>query len=148
MCTLILIFTIIILAILDHFCCENVAVMGALVSVVIISGLMMLISCGFVISTYKIEEKIAMYEEENTAIEQSVSTVVQAYMEYESEIFDKITQNNESVMMFASRYPELKSNTLVQGQINIYVENNSKIKELKEEKITASIWRWLLYFGK
>jgi hypothetical protein len=148
MCTLILILTIIILALLDHFCCENVAIMGALVCVVIISGLMMLISCGFVISTYKIEEKIAMYEEENTAIEQSVSTVVQAYMEYESEIFDKITQNNESVMMFASRYPELKSNTLVQGQINIYVENNSKIKELKEEKITASIWRWLLYFGK
>lgn len=148
MCTLILILAIIILAILDHFCCDNVAIMGALVCVAIISGLMMMISFGFVISTYNIEAKIAMYKEENTAIEQSVSTVVQAYMEYESEIFDKVTQNNESVMMLASRYPELKSNTLVQEQINIYVDNNSKIKELKEEEITASIWRWLLYFGK
>lgn len=148
MCTLILILTIIILAILDHFCCENVAVLGVLVCTAIISAMLVLISFGFVVSTYKVNEIIAMYEEENTAIEQSVSTVVQAYMEYESEIFDKVTQNNESMMMLASKYPELKSNTLVQEQISIYVENNSKIKELKEREITASIWRWLIYFGK
>lgn len=148
MCTLILILVIIILAILDHFCCDNIAIIGSLVCVAIISGFMVLASFGFVISTYKIEEKIAMYEEENAAIEQNVSTVVQTYMEHESGIFDKVTQDNESIMMLASKYPELKSNTLVQEQINIYVENNSKIKELKEEAITTSIWRWLLYFGK
>lgn len=148
MCTLILILVIIILAILDHFCCDNIAIIGSLVCVAIISGFMVLASFGFVISTYKIEEKIAMYEEENAAIEQNISTVVQTYMEHESGIFDKITQDNESIMMLASKYPELKSNTLVQEQISIYVENNSKIKELKEEAITTSIWRWLLYFGK
>lgn len=148
MCTLILILVIIILAILDHFCCENVAVIGVLVCTAIISGMMVLISFGFVVSTFKIDEIITMYEEENTAIEQSVSTVVQTYMEHESGIFDKITQNNESMMMLASKYPELKSNTLVQEQINIYIENNNKIKELKEREITVSIWRWLLYFGK
>lgn len=148
MFTLIFILAIVILIILDHFDCENGAIIGIFLFSAIISGIITMISFGFVASTYKVEEKIVMCEEENAIIEQNISTVVQTYMEHESGIFDKVTQNNGSVIMLASKYPELQSNILVQEQINIYVENNSKIKELKEEKISASIWRWLLYFGK
>lgn len=45
-------------------------------------------------------------------------------------------------------YPELKSDTLVQSQIEVYVENNKAIKELKSSAINASVYRWWLYFGK
>lgn len=148
MFTLIFVLAIVILIILDHFRCENEAIIGVLVFSAIISGFMTMISFGFVVSTYNVEEKIVMYEEENTTIEQNISTVVQAYINHESAIFDKITQNNDNTMMLVSMYPELQSNTVVQEQIGIYVENNSKIKELKEEKISASIWRWFLYFGQ
>ena len=148
MFTLIFVLIIVILTILDHFRCDNEAIICVLIFSAIMSGLITMISFGFVVSTYKVEEKIVMYEEENAVIEQNVSTIVQTYIEHESGIFDKVAQNNGSVIMLASKYPELQSNTLIQEQINIYVENNSKIKELKEEKISASIWRWFLYFGQ
>lgn len=45
-------------------------------------------------------------------------------------------------------YPELKSDTLVQSQIEVYVENNKAIKELKSSAINASVYRWWLYFGE
>ena len=95
-----------------------------------------------------IDEKIAMYQEENTAIEEQISAVVKQYQEYESEIFEESAKNVEADIILASLYPELKSNTLVQSQIEMYVANNNKIKELRESKISGSVSRWWLYFGK
>ena len=44
-------------------------------------------------------------------------------------------------------YPELKSNELVSKQIDIYNENNKKIKKLKLEKIKNQKAKFYLYFG-
>ena len=33
-------------------------------------------------------------------------------------------------------------------QINIYQENNKKVKELKEKKLKCQLSKWWLYFGK
>jgi hypothetical protein len=44
-------------------------------------------------------------------------------------------------------YPELKSDTLVQNQMNIYVANNQKIKDLKEQQINYEVSKWWLYFN-
>ena len=93
-----------------------------------------------------IDDKIAMYYEENTKIESQVDDIVNRYIEYETETFE--VDSEVSPLVMASLYPELKSNTLVESQIEIYVENNEKIKELKELKIGASVTRWWLYFGK
>lgn len=99
-----------------------------------------------VIDDATIDEKIAMYYEENTKIEAQVDDIVERYMEYESETFE--ISPDDSSLIIASLYPELKSNTLVESQIEVYVENNEKIKELKEGQIGAGARRWWLYFGK
>jgi hypothetical protein len=93
-----------------------------------------------------IDDKIAMYYDENTKIENQISTIVKEYQNYETEIFADI-KPEESVAL-VSLYPELKSNTLVQKQIEIYTENNQKIKELKEQKLDYKPIAWWLYFGK
>lgn len=87
-----------------------------------------------------------MYEEENTKIEQQIADVVTQYQEYEEGIFTEVAP--ESAMTLVALYPELKSDTLVQSQIEVYVDNNKQIKELKSMSINASIFRWWLYFGK
>lgn len=99
-----------------------------------------------VASSLPIDDKIAMYEEENVKIEAQVADIVERYMEYETETFD--IKADDSYIVIASLYPELKSNTLVESQIDVYVKNNDKIKELREAKIGSSIARWWLYFGK
>lgn len=92
-----------------------------------------------------IDDKIAMYQEENTRIEEQVATVVQGYQEHEKDIFKDVSP--ESSMTLVVLYPELKSDTLVQSQIEVYTANNEKIKDLKEQKINGDVKRWWLYFG-
>jgi hypothetical protein len=92
-----------------------------------------------------IDEKIAMYQTENEKIETQIAEVVQQYQEYEQGTFDKVAP--DKAVTLVSLYPELKSDELVSKQIAIYVDNNNKIKELKEDKINASVDRWWLYFG-
>lgn len=47
-----------------------------------------------------------------------------------------------------SVFPELKPDTLVQQQLEIYIENNDKIKSLREEWIDIAKLKWLLCFGE
>ena len=108
--------------------------------------------CGFVAvsvclsETKVVSEKIKMYTEENTKIEEQIDTVVKEYMEYEGDTFSEL--KGDSSITLVSLYPELKSDELVKTQIATYQENNKKIKELKEKKINAKIYKWWLYFGK
>lgn len=92
-----------------------------------------------------IDEKIAVYQEENAVIEEQISDTVANYMNYEQETFKEF--KNESSIVLVSLFPELKSDTLVSKQIEIYTENNKKIKELKEQKLNYGPMLWWLCFG-
>ena len=92
-----------------------------------------------------IDQKIEMYEQENTKIEQQIETAVTAYQQHEKDVFTTVKPN--SYMQLVSLYPELKSDTLVKAQIKTYQSNNKKIKELKEQAIDGKVKRWWLYFG-
>lgn len=98
-----------------------------------------------VINVTKVDEKIAMYQEENAKIEVQIATTVENYQQYENNIFTEVTP--DSSITLVALYPELKSDTLIQAQIEVYIENNNKIKSLKEDKINGSVYRWWLYFG-
>lgn len=119
-------------------------IIGAVVSLASIIVVVLLFGC--VVDRIGIDKKIAMYEEENVGIEQQIVDVVKQYQEYETGIFKDVAP--EGAMALVALYPELKSDTLVQSQIEVYVENNKAIKELKSMTINASFYRWWLYFGK
>lgn len=112
----------------------------------IISTIVAIVLLIRVLNRVNIDKKIALYEEENTKIEQQIADTVKQYQEYETGIFTEVSP--EDSIALVALYPELKSDTLVQSQINVYVENNKAIKELKSSAINASVYRWLLYFGK
>ncbi len=92
-----------------------------------------------------IDAKIEMYQSENNLIETQIVECVKQYQEYEKEIFTEVSP--ESAVTLVSLYPELKADTLVSKQIEVYLANNQKIKELKEVKISGDVYRWWLYFG-
>lgn len=93
-----------------------------------------------------LDSKIAMYTEENENIETEMNALVEQYMNYESGTYGEL--KGESSITLVSLYPELKADTLVIKQIEVYIANNEKIKELKEKKIDLSVKKWWLYFGK
>lgn len=94
-----------------------------------------------------IDHKIDMYQEENTKIEQEVDNLVKEYIDHEHDTFAELKEEKNSITL-VTLFPELKSDSLVKQQIEIYVKNNTKIKKLKEEKIDISLAKWKLYFGK
>lgn len=92
-----------------------------------------------------IDDRIEMYQEENTRIEQQIADVVEQYQKYETDIFMEVAP--ESAVSMVALYPELKSDSLVQAQIEVYVANNNMIKDLKDQQIKGDVYRWWLYFG-
>lgn len=114
--------------------------LGFIIAILVTIGL-----CVNVTGQRVIDAKIAMYQEENTKIEVQIAETVKQYQQYETDIFTSVAP--DSAITLVALYPELKADTLVQSQIEVYIANNEKIKSLKEEKINGTVSRWWLYFG-
>lgn len=110
------------------------------------AAIVMTFVIGPCVTSTTVDQRIEMYQEENAKIEQQIADVVTQYQEYEKDIFTEVAP--ESAMTLVSLYPELKADSLVSSQIDIYVKNNEKIKELKEQQINGHLYRWWVYFGK
>ena len=93
-----------------------------------------------------IDQEIELYSTQNKEIESKIEVSVKQYMKYESDTFKELKP--DSYINLVNLYPELKSDKLIQQQIDIYQKNNQTILELKQEKINKTIYKWWLYFGK
>ena len=67
-------------------------------------------------------------------------------MDFEASTYGEL--KDKDAINLVSLFPELKSDSLVQKQIEVYLANNAKIKELKEDEIDLSKAKWKLYFGR
>lgn len=92
-----------------------------------------------------IDDKIGLYKQENANIESQVSAIVSEYMDFETETLVQL--KNESPIVLANLYPELKSDALVEKQIALYMENNRTIKSLECERLEYRIYAWWLFFS-
>lgn len=143
-----IVFTIIIIAMIradDHGQLSDLISAVLVANFMCIGGMVVLFGKLFNV-TYLIPNKIAMYQEENAIIEERVSSTVAKYMEYEKDIIYEVTPSDDA-MTLISLYPELSSDELIKEEINVYVSNNNKIRELKDTELNKSIYKFLLYFG-
>ena len=94
-----------------------------------------------------IDNKIEILQQENAVIEQRVEETVKQYQDYETGIFTDSTQDvGSDVVVLVERYPELKSNELVKQQLDLYIENNEEIKDLKLEQLKKYKYELWLFF--
>lgn len=135
---------LIVLAVLNEDLADGFGILGCLIGFIALIGIF--VNIGLLVRGRTLDDKIAMYEQENTAIEQSVGVLVKDYYKHESDTYSSLKPEN--AVLFASAYPELQSNELATKQLEIYVDNNNKIKELKEDQINLSKNRFWLYFGR
>lgn len=135
---------LIVLAVLNEDLAGVFGILGGLIGFIALIGIF--VNIGFLVYGRTLDDKIAMYEQENAAIEQSVDVLVKDYYKHESDTYSSLKPEN--AVLFASAYPELQSNELATKQLEIYVENNNKIKGLKVDQINLSRNRFWLYFGR
>lgn len=96
-------------------------------------------------NTTYIDDKIAVLETENAEIEQELAAIINEYKQYEEGIYEPIKAENATTLI--QLYPNLKANTLVEKQLQIHIDNQEQIKQLKVDKISRRAYNWWLYFG-
>ena len=138
------------LATFDDDLCGITVLIGGILELCVVIGM---IVAGVNISRLQVaDSKIAMYEEENNKIQEQISSIVENYKDYEKNTYTESLKNvdikNTDVVVLAQLYPDLKADGMVTKQMEIYTENNNKIKELKEQKLDYQVAKWWLYFGK
>ena len=98
-----------------------------------------------VASGFGIQEKIEIYEEQNTQIEQSIDAAVKAYCEHEQITY--VQMSDGAVALVAAAYPELASSELVKTQMEVWTSNSSELKDLKSKLVDFHRAQYFLYFG-
>ena len=116
------------------------------IPILIIIFIALLIMIGSLVECRIIDEKIKLYQKQNKDIEEKIEVVVKQYMDYETNTYKEL--KSDSYITLVNLYPELKSDKMVQQQIDLYTKNNEKITDLKEQKINKTIYKWWIYFGK
>ena len=96
--------------------------------------------------TYRADKMIQIYTEENEEVEKKLENAVQNYMQYEKDIMISVSPDTDTISLI-SLYPDLKSDKLVESEIETYINNNNKIKDLKADKTYKSTYKFLLFFG-
>ena len=129
----------------DDYDFQEIIMGWSLVSFVIKLGVLIYLLVK-IIGLRVINDKIELYQTQNEEIENKVEVVVKQYMEHENKTFTGL-KTDESYITLVTLYPELKSDKLIEQEINLYEENNKKILELKEQKINEKVYKWWLYFG-
>lgn len=98
-----------------------------------------------VASGFGIEEKIQIYEDQNTQIEQSIDAAVKAYCEHEQITY--VQMSDGAVALVAAAYPELASSELVKTQMEVWTSNSHELKDLKSKLVDFHRAQYFLYFG-
>lgn len=110
-----------------------------------IFGIWTLLNIFTVASGFGIQEKIQIYEDQNTQIEQSIDAAVKAYCEHEQITY--VQMSDGAVALVAAAYPELASSELVKTQMEVWTSNSSELKDLKSDLVDFNKARYFLYFG-
>lgn len=92
-----------------------------------------------------IDTKIEYLTEQNSQIDGEIKLIVSSYQDHELEFYKEF--ENVSSTTLITLYPELKSNELVNKQLDIYFTNQQEIKELELKKIESGVIRWWMNFG-
>lgn len=111
----------------------------------IIFGIWTLWNIIVVASGFGIQEKIQIYEDQNTQIEQSIDAAVKAYCEHEQITY--VQMSDGAVALVAAAYPELASSELVKTQMEVWTSNSNELKDLKSDLVDFHRAQYFLYFG-
>lgn len=77
------------------------------------------------------KEQITVYEEQNKIVLEQLEPLVNKYMHFEKNTFKDLKLSSERLLLLSQAYPELKSNTFVETQINVILYNQREISKLK-----------------
>ena len=85
---------------------------------------------------------------QNEIVLTQIEPLVQQALNYESNTYKEFKMTPENIVAFSNMYPQLQANSFIQSQINIIVENQKEIKDLKLRIASLNAYRLWLFTKK
>ena len=92
--------------------------------------------------------KLEVLNEQNEIVLAQIEPLVQQALNYESNTYKEFKLTPENIIAFSNMYPQLQANSFIQSQINIIVENQKEIKDLKLRIASLNAYRLWLFTKK
>lgn len=92
--------------------------------------------------------KLEVLNEQNEIVLKQIEPLVQQALNYENNTYKELKLTPENIIAFGSMYPQLQANSFIQSQINIIVENQEEIKDLKLRIASLNAYRLWLFTKK
>jgi hypothetical protein len=92
--------------------------------------------------------QLEVLNEQNEIVLAQIEPLVQQALNYESNTYKEFKLTPENIISFGSMYPQLQANAFIQSQIDIIVENQKEIKDLKLKIASLNAYRLWLFTKK
>lgn len=92
--------------------------------------------------------QLEVLNSQNEVVLAQIEPLVQQALNYESNTYKEFKMTPENIVAFSNMYPQLQANSFIQSQINIIVENQKEIKDLKLRIASLNAYRLWLFTKK
>lgn len=92
--------------------------------------------------------KLEVLNSQNKIVLAQIEPLVQQALNYESNTYKEFKMTPENIVAFSNMYPQLQANSFIQSQINIIVENQKEIKDLKLRIASLNAYHLWLFTKK
>lgn len=138
---------LIILGAFSKECAEFLVCLGVLI---FIASLISLIIAG---GTYNYRASttdscLAVLEEQNQVVLNQIEPLVQQALNHESSTYKGLKLDAAKVIAFTQLYPDLKANDFLNKQIEVILNNQKEIKQLKLGKASLNAYHFWLWTPK
>jgi hypothetical protein len=92
--------------------------------------------------------QLEVLNSQNEIVLAQIEPLVQQALNYESNTYKEFKLTPENIVAFGNMYPQLQANSFIQSQINIIVENQKEIKDLKLRIASLNAYHLWLFTKK
>lgn len=92
--------------------------------------------------------QLEVLNSQNEIVLAQIEPLVQQALDYESNTYKEFKMTPENIVAFSNMYPQLQANSFIQSQINIIVENQKEIKDLKLRIASLNAYHLWLFTKK
>ena len=144
----ILLFISILLFIYGFRTDEDAANNIGILSTIIVTVVLLVIAGCYNDTKSTASRRMEVLVEQNETVLSQIEPLVQQALNYESDTYKEFKLTPENIVAFGNMYPQLQANSFIQSQINIIVENQNEIKNLKLEIASLNAYHLWLFTGK
>lgn len=94
------------------------------------------------------DSRLKVLTEQNELVLTQIEPLVQQALNYESNTYKELKLTPENIVAFGNMYPQLQANSFIQSQIDIIINNQNEIKNLKLQKASLNAYHLWLFTKK